>query len=54
MTFLEQSTPDTFDYMIAGYGVLFGVMSIYLVSLFMRFRSLKRNIEMLEELDSSK
>ena len=37
-------------YMLAGYGVILSVLIIYLVSLFVRFRNLKRNIQMLEEI----
>jgi hypothetical protein len=31
--------------------VIFGVMLIYLVSLFLRFRNLKQDLEILEELE---
>lgn len=44
--------PDTSFYMYLGYGVIFGVMLIYLGSLFVRFQSLKKDMEMLEQLDS--
>jgi CHASE1-domain containing sensor protein len=37
-------------YMLAGYGVILSVLIIYLVSLFVRFRNLKRDIQMLEEI----
>jgi len=43
-------TPDTVKYMIAGYVVIFGVMAVYLVSLFLRWRSLQRDLQMLEEM----
>lgn len=53
MFFLE--TPiDTTLYMIAGYAIAFGVMSVYVVSLFIRFRNLKRDLSMLEEMDKQK
>ena len=42
---------ETTNYMIAGYAVIFGVMLIYLVSLFIRWRNLKQNAQMLEELE---
>ena len=44
-------TLETTNYMIAGYAVIFGVMLVYLVSLFMRWRNLKQNAQMLEELE---
>ena len=50
MLFL-QSTPDTTAYMIAGYVMIFGVMTIYIVSFFVRARNLKRDLEILSELD---
>ncbi|MBL7161499.1 MAG: hypothetical protein ISS57_02760 [Anaerolineales bacterium] len=49
---LQQAPPDTTGYMIAGYAVLFGVMLVYLVSFFMRFKNLKADLEVLQEIDS--
>ena len=42
---------ETTNYMIAGYAVIFGVMLVYLVSLFGRWRNLKRDVQMLRELE---
>jgi hypothetical protein len=53
MFFLE-TPPDTSQYMIAGYAIAFGVMLLYVVSLFVRHRNLKRDLSMLEEMDSDK
>ena len=39
---LQQGPIETTNYMIAGYTVIFGVMAIYLVSLFLRRRNLQR------------
>ena len=50
MFFLE-APPNTSSYMIAGYAVAFGVMLIYVVSLFIRSRNLKRDLSTLEEMD---
>ena len=44
---------DTIGYMIAGYGVIFGVMLIYLASLIIRYRNLRQDEEMLEQLDQN-
>lgn len=47
-------TPDTSQYMILGYAVFFIVSAIYLVSLYVRHRSLQRDLETLEDLDAKK
>lgn len=47
--FLE-TTPNTSGYMILGYAVVFTVMAIYLFSIFIRNRNLKRDIEALGSL----
>jgi hypothetical protein len=44
-------TPDTLNYMIMGYSVIFGVMIIYLISLAVRWRNLKQDEAMLSDLD---
>jgi hypothetical protein len=49
---LQQGPIETTNYMIAGYTVIFGVMAIYLVSLFLRRRNLQRDLELLEELEN--
>jgi len=47
-------TPDTVKYMIAGYSVIFSVMAVYLVSLFLRWRSLLQDLQTLEEMQEKK
>ena len=42
---------NTLNYMIAGYAVIFIVLSIYLASLVIRFRNLRQDEAMLEEID---
>lgn len=37
-------------YLIAGYAVMLTVLAIYLVSLFVRWRNLKRDLQTLEEI----
>jgi len=49
--FILENPPDTSQYMVAGYAIAFGVMIIYVVSLFIRFRNLKRDLSMLEDMD---
>jgi CcmD family protein len=38
-------------YMIAGYAAIFIILAIYLVSLFLRWQRLKRDLHMLESLE---
>ena len=55
MLFLLQEGPaQTGNYMIAGYVVIFGVMALYLISLVVRHRNLKQDLEALEELEEGK
>ena len=44
--------PDTTNFMIAGYVVIFGTMMIYLASLILRFRKLRRDEQTLDEMDA--
>jgi hypothetical protein len=50
----QDPIPNTLAYMFAGYGIFFLVSAIYVLSLFVRNRSLKRDLETLEELDVQK
>ncbi len=50
MEFLQSSPPDTSAYMIAGYAVFFSVFFLYVISLFIRNRNLKRDLEVLGEI----
>jgi len=52
--FFQETTPDTSGYMIAGYAVFFIVSAIYLFSLTIRNRSLRRDLETLEQLEPKK
>ena len=47
-----QGPADTLSYMIAGYAVIFSVMVIYLASLVVRWRNLRQDEEMLEQIDA--
>ena len=42
---------NTLNYMLMGYGVIFGIMFLYLASLVIRWRNLKQDEQMLEDLD---
>ena len=55
ITSLFQAAPaETTNYMIAGYAVIFGIMFLYIVSLVVRTRNLKRNMQLLTELEHEK
>ena len=45
---------DTINFMIGGYAVIFSVMLIYLVSLVVRWRNLRQDEELIEQLDHEK
>jgi hypothetical protein len=47
---LQEGPVNTNNYMIAGYAVIFGVMLIYLISIYLRRRNLEQDLELLEEL----
>lgn len=42
---------NTVSYFVAGYVVIFGIMGFYLGSLIIRWRNLRRDEEMLTELE---
>jgi hypothetical protein len=46
-----ESTPDTSAYMIAGYVIAFLFMGIYVLSLYIRNRNLKSELEILKEVE---
>jgi hypothetical protein len=45
---------DTMGYFIAGYAVIFGLMLVYIASLVVRWRSLRQDETLLNELDDEK
>jgi len=49
-----QGPANTLNYMIAGYAVIFSVMFIYLGSLVVRWRNLRQDEDMLEQLERAK
>jgi hypothetical protein len=51
---LQEGPAETTNFMIAGYAVIFGVMLVYLVSLYIRRRNLRQDLEMLQELENPK
>ena len=53
MNLLQVGPADTTSYMIAGFAVIFGVMSLYVLSLVIRKRNLEKDLELLAELDNN-
>ena len=51
---LQEAPAETTGYMIAGYAVIFGVMLLYVASLYIRKRNLLRDLEVLEEMEGDK
>jgi hypothetical protein len=48
---IQQAPAQTTNYMIAGYIVIFGIMSLYILSLYIRNRKLKQELETLNQLE---
>jgi len=48
--FIQEGPADTLSYMLLGYGVILGIMVIYLAALVIRFRNLRQDRAILEEL----
>ena len=51
--FLQEATPNTSGFMIAGYAVAFIVMFLYVLSIYVRSRNLNQDLRLLEEMDKS-
>lgn len=47
---LQQGPAETTNYMIFGFAVIFGVMMLYLASLYLRQRNLKQDLSLIEDL----
>ena len=50
---LQQGPAETTRYMIAGYSVIFSVMFVYILSIFIRRRSLLRDLETLAQMETN-
>ncbi len=46
-------TPNTFNYLVGGYVVFAVVMALYLASLVLRWKNLRREEQVLAEIDQS-
>ena len=47
----QETTPDTLDFMLLGFGVIFVVMGIYIFSLFNRSKKLQQDMQNLEDME---
>ena len=50
----QEATPNTVRYLVAGYAVIFGLMGLFLFSLVSRWRNLKKDLALLDELDKDR
>jgi hypothetical protein len=48
---LQEVAADTLDYMILGYAVILGTMALFILSIGLRTRSLRKDEELLDELE---
>jgi hypothetical protein len=51
MLLLQDTPADTTAYFIAGYAIIFGVMALYILSIYFRSRNSKQELEILKELE---
>jgi hypothetical protein len=49
--FLQEGPADTLSYMLLGYAVILGAMAVFVISLVVRFRNLRKDVELLDELE---
>ena len=50
--FFQEAPAETFNYMVFGFAVILGSMGLFVVSLVIRFRNLRRDLEVLDEVQS--
>ncbi len=48
---LQLAPAETTPYMIAGYAVILSIMLLYIISIFIRHRNLKRDLNILNEIE---
>lgn len=49
-----QAPAETMGFMLMGFAVILGTMALFVLSLVVRFRNLKQDLEVLEEIEASK
>jgi len=50
----QEAAPDTVGYLIAGYVVIFGLIGLFLFSLVSRWRNLKKDLSLLDEIEKDR
>jgi hypothetical protein len=50
--FFQPAPVETFDYMVLGFAVILGSMAFFIMSLVLRFRNLRRDLDLLEGLEA--
>ncbi len=53
MLYLQAGPAETTSYMVMGFAVIFGVLGIYLASIYLRRRNLEQDYEVLEEWEAN-
>jgi hypothetical protein len=48
---LQEAPAETFGYLVLGYAVILGTMGLFVASLVSRFRNLRKDLELLEEIE---
>jgi hypothetical protein len=51
---LQEAPAETFGYMVFGYAVILGTMALFIVSLISRHRNLRRDLEVLDQVQKGK
>ena len=49
-----QAPADTTDFMILGFAVIFGTMGLYALSFISRFRNLRKDYALMQEIEQGK
>jgi hypothetical protein len=49
--FLQEAPPDTLNYLLLGYAILFGLPLLFILSLWWRQRNLEKDLDVLEEME---
>ena len=50
--FFQETPADTFNFMVYGFAVILGSIALFIVSLARRFSSLRRDLQVLDELET--
>lgn len=46
----QQGPAETFNYMLLGFGVILGVMGLYVANIALRFRNMRHDLRVLQEI----